>query len=59
MKDKNWLKLAITCVVATPLMFLNGIAVSQTVENQLVAKMPPDPALSLFPKADIIPGRPT
>jgi hypothetical protein len=54
--DKRWLKLAVTCVVATPLMFLNGIAVGQTVGNELVAKMPPNPAPSIFPKADTIPG---
>jgi len=54
--DKRWLKLAFTCAVATPLMFLNGIAVGQTVGNELVAKMPPDPAPSISPKADIIPG---
>jgi hypothetical protein len=56
MMDKRWQKLALACALATPLMFLNGIAVSQTVGNELVAKMPPDPAPSLSPKAEIIPG---
>jgi hypothetical protein len=54
--DKHWLKLAAACVVATPLMFLNGMASSQTVGNESVAKMPPNPAPSISPKADIIPG---